>query len=376
LNLIMEGTSDAQGDAVRTAGSWANQMRALKATISDTATEIGSALLPVFTPLLSKFRELAQKYAPIVANAVKSVITTVSELAGAFYDLFTTSDQRWSAAAATIERHLGGIGKAIVGVVEVVQEEGWLALGPFLAEQLGAAWTDSIQPALAQWTTDFWDWLTGEDGAFKQASDVLGQLTVAISGWTDNNSEVLQNLGRDIGQAIINGIGDIMGSDGTGQSVLLAFLKSLTNAILTLDIEIYKAGQEIAYGLANKIAENVQSGTFRNIIVGALNSFFAGLSPFTVFGPLISMARSIGIRIPGFADGGMVPGPIGRPQLAMVHGGEMVLNPQQQQAMGGGRYDIYFHGDVPGGVDQNTLLTAITNALLGGANEARNRIPR
>ena len=52
LNLIMEGTADAQGDAIKTAGSFANQMRALKATYEETATEIGKAILD--TGLLQK----------------------------------------------------------------------------------------------------------------------------------------------------------------------------------------------------------------------------------------------------------------------------------------------------------------------------------
>ena len=33
----------------------------------------------------------------------------------------------------------------------------------------------------------------------------------------------------------------------------------------------------------------------------------------------------------GFATGGTVPGPIGAPRLAIVHGGEQVLTPQQQR---------------------------------------------
>lgn len=39
---------------------------------------------------------------------------------------------------------------------------------------------------------------------------------------------------------------------------------------------------------------------------------------------------------PGYATGGIVPGPIGRPQMAIVHGGEQVLTPEQQaQGVGG-----------------------------------------
>ena len=39
-----------------------------------------------------------------------------------------------------------------------------------------------------------------------------------------------------------------------------------------------------------------------------------------------------GIATPGFAHGGIVPGPVGQPQLAVVHGGEGVFTPRQ---MGG-----------------------------------------
>lgn len=55
-NIIIRGTTAAQGDAVRSANSWANQEKALKATLEDTAGAIGSQLLPVVTPLLSQFR--------------------------------------------------------------------------------------------------------------------------------------------------------------------------------------------------------------------------------------------------------------------------------------------------------------------------------
>lgn len=54
LNIIMRGTTAAQGDAIRSAGSWANMKKALAARIGNVASKIGSVLLPVVTPLLSK----------------------------------------------------------------------------------------------------------------------------------------------------------------------------------------------------------------------------------------------------------------------------------------------------------------------------------
>lgn len=50
-------------------------------------------------------------------------------------------------------------------------------------------------------------------------------------------------------------------------------------------------------------------------LIDKINQF----NPASVLGDL----RNIGI--PGFQEGGMVPGPIGAPVLAMVHGGEMVI---------------------------------------------------
>lgn len=52
LNLIFRGTTAAQGDAVRSANSWANQQKRLGALLEDTAAIVGGVLLPIVTPLL------------------------------------------------------------------------------------------------------------------------------------------------------------------------------------------------------------------------------------------------------------------------------------------------------------------------------------
>ena len=57
LNLITAGTTDAQGDAARTADSYANQTKALGAEISQLALDIGRELLPLATDLVELFRD-------------------------------------------------------------------------------------------------------------------------------------------------------------------------------------------------------------------------------------------------------------------------------------------------------------------------------
>ena len=61
LNLITKGVSDAQGDALRTAGSYANQMRGLKGEFSELTGEIGTLFLPILVKVIEKLREATEK---------------------------------------------------------------------------------------------------------------------------------------------------------------------------------------------------------------------------------------------------------------------------------------------------------------------------
>lgn len=90
LNIIMAamGQQGAIGDAVKTSGSFANQMKRLMANIKDTSIAIGQALLPVVTPLVTKATEVATMVAqwakanqPLIASIFK--IAAVVTAAGA-----------------------------------------------------------------------------------------------------------------------------------------------------------------------------------------------------------------------------------------------------------------------------------------------------
>ena len=66
--------------------------------------------------------------------------------------------------------------------------------------------------------------------------------------------------------------------------------------------------------------------------------------------------------IPGFASGGIVPGPIGQPQLAVVHGGENIQTPEQQQSGNGGGIQI-------GNITINANSRAEGEAAANGFND-------
>lgn len=62
LNIILAGTTAAQGDAVRTAGSFANQMKRAQGIVRDLAIEVGDALLPGLTKALNIFNGLSRSF--------------------------------------------------------------------------------------------------------------------------------------------------------------------------------------------------------------------------------------------------------------------------------------------------------------------------
>lgn len=63
LNLVIKGTADAQGDAIRTGGSFANIMRKIGATSERVLTGLGKAILPVASRIATMADQAMQPFA-------------------------------------------------------------------------------------------------------------------------------------------------------------------------------------------------------------------------------------------------------------------------------------------------------------------------
>ena len=74
FSLIMRQTSDAQGDAARTAFTFENQVKGLGATITDVRVDIGQRLLPVATRLVMKLRELGKDFLALSEETKSGVV--------------------------------------------------------------------------------------------------------------------------------------------------------------------------------------------------------------------------------------------------------------------------------------------------------------
>lgn len=86
MQLAMEGTSAAQGDATKTAGSFANQQKRLLGLATDTAVTLGTAFLPVLSKMAAQLGDLASPLGALIKNneGLATVIaTTATAMVGA-----------------------------------------------------------------------------------------------------------------------------------------------------------------------------------------------------------------------------------------------------------------------------------------------------
>lgn len=82
LNIILRGTTAAQGDALRTADGFANKTKSLAAEIENAAGEIGGALLPVITPLIDEVVKVVKEFADWAAENKDLVVDAAKLTAG------------------------------------------------------------------------------------------------------------------------------------------------------------------------------------------------------------------------------------------------------------------------------------------------------
>lgn len=77
LNIIMKGTTDAQGDAARTAGSYANQVKRLRASVSNLLVTLGEHLIPTVTRWITNINAAVTRGEEWIRNNKAAIITYI-----------------------------------------------------------------------------------------------------------------------------------------------------------------------------------------------------------------------------------------------------------------------------------------------------------
>ena len=78
FNLAQQGTIDAQGAAIRTAGDVTSQLKALKSEATELAIEMGTMLLPIFTDAVQSLRNVVSAF----SSLDESTQSTILKVAG------------------------------------------------------------------------------------------------------------------------------------------------------------------------------------------------------------------------------------------------------------------------------------------------------
>lgn len=74
LAIVMRSTTDAQGDATRTANSFANRLKNMQARLGDVAETIGGILLPTATKLVNLIANLSEKFAALPSSIQNAAV--------------------------------------------------------------------------------------------------------------------------------------------------------------------------------------------------------------------------------------------------------------------------------------------------------------
>lgn len=161
--------------------------------------------------------------------------------------------------------------------------------------------------------------------------------------------------------------------DTSGMDLALGLLKGTLDLAITTIQATALAAQGIAWWF-----EQVESATrSTREAVRELIQDFEDLDALGIVNNLSQLtpagiATNVGGGLLGFGEGGTVPGPIGQPRLATVHGGETIRTPEEEEALRRGRggggdkiVNVYPQGDPYSRAGAQRIGRSVLDALEG-----------
>lgn len=210
LNMIIKGTVDAQGDAIRTGDSYANQIKRLQSNILNLQETLGKKLLPVFTDVVAKLNEFLQDEANInkITTAFKNMALAVASVADAMVILKAASKN--SLTAAKVGAIKAGIKifqlqKKVLELQEVTINSG---IGRHTVSKKNLEFYDELSQKISSMNGQIKEFY---EGAISVTSDYRGELqklfdTMDKAGKNKNPFPWLKDWFKDAGKGAIEGV--------------------------------------------------------------------------------------------------------------------------------------------------------------------------
>ena len=223
LNIIMAGTKDAQGDAMRSMDSFKNSAKRLKAQVSDLAAALGKLLLPSFTGMVRGL-QTAVKWLEVNGRALAKATVQVTAFAAGWL-AWTVLIPKLYNAFILIVNGIRGITMAFitlqgvtgVGLVKVI---GGLAVAAGVAYAAGQAFDSMV------------DGMTAAQVASEKTAKAVDKVGESVEKVAKKAKEVKVEMGLTGGDVGAARAGTTAGFSAvhTGRKHLLRMLQVMRDA--------------------------------------------------------------------------------------------------------------------------------------------------
>ena len=251
MQIITESTTDAQGDAEATAGSWTNTMLGMKEAITEGATEMGLMQNEALLPLLAVF-------APWIKDLIPKAVEIFGEFAGKLSETVGPAMLMIKDAITRIAEAFG------VNTEEVSSTDAVLAVfktgldGVIIVIQLAAIAMQALATAV-EWVKEAIGWLTEKWAELKRFLET----PINLPDWLTPGSPTPFELGLrgiadaasdlDWGGLNVQGGGAGGGGGGAGGGIVV----NLTYAPAVSLADRFEAEEKLAPFIANALRQQL-----------------------------------------------------------------------------------------------------------------------
>ena len=217
-------------------------------------------------------------------------------------------------------------------------------------DKFGAWFTETGGPAIADFAQKAGAWL---DEFMTRARPIWEEFAAKL----DETVGPALAMIKDAIDRMKTALG-LAGNDVSAMDVLLQSLKYTLDAVVIAIQAVGLAFQGIAW-----IVEQIRAAVdAASALWNQLKKIGDILSSgnFNLLGGIAGGLGALGASIPGFDTGGIVPGPVGSPQLILAHGGETIL-PTHRGGTAGNTVNITINASNAGEA-QNGVLRALRAA--------------
>lgn len=326
-----EGMAEAIGDAATAEEIAEARMNTFSGVMESLQGSLETLMITVGRPLIDNFlRPLAEMVddhiIPSIQEWAETTLPNLMEKLGGFMNLLDAV-VRGDIGPGALKQYLLNL---IPPDAAENAKSGLKTVLDAISKWLDENWP-TIAAQLKTWGSKFWGWV--EDDAVPQALVELDKISKEIRKWSEDpdTQAQLKAIGETAGGGLVTGLQALVGVAETWTPIMVEFTGALATAAGEAALPALK---EIAKGLATGFVTGFSEAL--NIkLPESLKGAIARVGMLALPGGV-----GLGGGLPGFQFGGVVPGLVGQPRLAMVHGGETITPPGGRGGGGGGQMTI------------------------------------